>query len=287
MLFVNLPLRYILEDSRYLQLLLAHTASKESADAAGPRLGPELGPELGLDARVLEQDRSWFEGLAQRLRQESVCCTVHLPFIDLRPGSPDRFIREASQRRLEMALDIASLFSPQRLIAHPHYFGGVNGHDPQAWLDNSAAAWSALIDKLPPGAVLCLENTHETEPGQLLALASRLDPEKSGICFDAGHWFSFAKGWKRRNLDFWLETLAPRIKHMHLHDNDGSHDQHKGLGHGDIPWDQLLALLQRLDLRPSATLEPHCEESFLQSLEFLRDRPQFCAQFATPGRCRG
>ncbi len=283
MLFVNLPLRYILDDNRYLQLLLAHTASAAATD--GP--GPKLGPELGLDARVLDQERTWFEDLAVSLREKSICCTVHLPFIDLRPGSPDRIIREASQRRLEMALEIALLFKPKRLIAHPHYFGSVNGNDPEGWLRESVSIWSGLIDKLPSDAVLCLENTHETKPDQLVALASELDPVKSGICFDVGHWFSFAKGYKHNNLAPWLEAFAPHLKHLHLHDNDGSKDQHKGMGQGDIPWDQVFGLLRELGLKPSATLEPHCEESFMHSMAFLQNHPDYVQSVITPEGCNG
>ncbi len=282
MLFVNLPLRYILDDNRYLQLLLAHTAGSASID--GP--GPKLGPELGLDARVLEQERTWFEDLAGRLRQQAICCTVHLPFIDVRPGSPDRMIRDASRQRLEMALEIASLFAPKRLIAHPHYFGSVNGNDFKSWLRESARIWSGLIEKLPADAMLCLENTHESKPDQLVALAAELDPAKSGICFDVGHWFSFAKGHKRRNLAEWLEALSPYLKHLHLHDNDGSKDQHLGMGHGGIPWDQVFAQLRELGLTPSATLEPHCEESFMQSMAFLQAHPDFLDSVSTPEGCR-
>ncbi len=281
MLFVNLPLRYILDDNHYLQLLLAHT----DPDTASSKLAFRLGPELGLDARVLEQDRSWFEALAEKLHAKSICCTVHLPFFDLRVGSPDRMIREASQKRLEMALEITSLFAPKRLIAHPNYLARLDGNYTQGWLGNSVDIWSALIEKLPPDAQLCLENTHELSPEPLVALAAELDPAKCGICFDVGHWFSFANGRQRNNLELWLEALAPYLKHLHLHDNDGSDDQHKGLGQGDIPWKLVFNTLRGLGLTPTATMEPHTEEAFMQSVTFLQNHQEILESIASPGGC--
>ena len=50
----------------------------------------------------------------------------------------------------------------------------------------------------------------------------------------------------------WLETCAPYISHFHIHNNDGTQDQHNALQEGSIP---MKALLQRIgELCPDATV---------------------------------
>jgi sugar phosphate isomerase/epimerase len=42
----------------------------------------------------------------------------------------------------------------------------------------------------------------------------------------------------------WITTLGERITYVHLHDNDGSGDQHLPLGQGNLPLLEVLAALE-------------------------------------------
>ncbi len=64
--------------------------------------------------------------------------------------------------------------------------------------------------------------------------------------------------------------MAPYLRHMHLHDNDGVADKHLGLGVGSIPWSELFAGLELLDLAPTFTLEPHTKEDLEHSWKFIK-----------------
>ena len=199
---------------------------------------------------------------------------------DLHPGSPDRNILSATRASLARALEIAALYEPEHMVAHPAYQPAVGLVDFETWLESSLESWTAVLDGWPGGPFLFLENVYETEPEQLFALVAALPRERVGVCFDAGHWHSFSGGARRRDLGRWLEILGPRIRHLHLHDNDGSHDLHLGLGRGTIPWGELFPALDRLSAPPTVTLEPHSEEALLASLEFIAAHPGYFVRWA-------
>ncbi len=252
--FVNLPLGYIHRDRSYLELFLAG----------------KLAPELGLDAQVLEeQDDDWHWGVAAELAGGGLSCAMHLPFLDLQPGSLDDLILEATRQRLSRALRVARIYSPVHLVGHAAFNDDIYAELFSSWVSRAAATWRQVLSHWPGHPSLFLENTLETEPGPLADLLAELGGLGAGFCLDVGHWFSFGKGWQRRDLAQWLVALRPHLKHLHLHDNDGSADQHLGLGQGSIPWDELFQGLQALGLQPTQTLEPHTREDLEHSLEFL------------------
>lgn len=274
MFYVNLPLRYIADGTPYLERFLEY-ARQQASDAGA---GPELGLELGMDAHAMEQlPLSWHQELASRLREQGAALALHLPFRDLAPGSVDRLIREASRQRLEAALELAQVYAPAHLVGHPIYNDDAWDQQPQRWASCSAEVWAKLLDAWPGHPPLFLENIFEREPGPLALLMKELAGRDVGICFDVGHWHSFSRGKARGNLEEWVTTLAPWIRHLHLHDNDGTGDEHKGLGRGEIDFAQFFALLKAHGATPSATFEPHCEEAFAQSLAYVAAHPELFA----------
>jgi sugar phosphate isomerase/epimerase len=242
-----------------------------------------LCPEVGLDAFVLEnREANWHQKIAAELEHRQLKCSLHLPFCDLQPGSMDPYILEASRKRLASALEISALYKPCLLVGHA-YFTPLYRDCVSKWLELSIATWSRLLDSWPEHPPLCLENTRESDPQVLLSLLEGLSNYRAGICFDVGHWFSFAQGKSRQNLEEWIACLAPYIYHLHLSDNKGTNDQHLGLGQGGIPWQEFFALLAKYNLGPSFTLEPHNKSALQQGLQFLSQHPDWvgrcCADF--------
>ena len=100
-----------------------------------------------------------------------------------------------------------------------------------------------------------LENIYEESPATLTALVDRLDSPWLGHCFDIGHWRLFGSTPQAE----WLAAIAPRLLHLHLHDNRGLSDDHLPVGEGIIDYaptyvtstsydDSLLAAGATLDL---------------------------------------
>lgn len=251
MLFTNLPLRYIHATSTYLDFFLRQN----------------LSPELGIDALALDSlPRTWHTHIAAIFHQAGLTCAVHLPFMDLHPGSSDPQVRQVCVDRLRQAIDIALIYQPAHCVAHLDFVEWISRSRADAWLDLSVATWTAVLGHL--GAVpLFLENVCEQEPHRVASVLTALHG-RARMCFDLGHWYSFGGGYARDNLEQWLAELGPWIGHVHLHDNDGSADQHRGLGRGGIPWTRIEHFLRaRPDI--SATIEPHTLEDFQATYAYL------------------
>ncbi|BFR49599.1 sugar phosphate isomerase/epimerase [Nitratidesulfovibrio sp. HK-II] len=256
--FVNLPLSWVARDPAWLDRFVAEA----------------MPPELGIDTFAVQNlSRDWHRETARRLADAGLPCAVHLPFFDLHPGSLNDGVLAASRETLRRAADLAALYGPRHLVGHAAFDHSQHEPELDAWLERATGTWSAVLDVCD--APVRIENTHEREPEPVAALVGALPADRAGICFDAGHWHSFARGVQRRDLRRWLDAFAPRLAHLHLHDNDGSDDQHLGLGTGSIPLDDLFGGLIARGLHPTATLEPHDEASFAVSRAWLAARPQY------------
>ena len=242
-----------------------------------------VGVEVGLDPLLLDAvSADWHRDAARRFRDAGIAATVHLPFFDLQPGSADVRIQAASCDRLRSALEIAALYQPQRLVGHAAYNRFLYIRSFLQWAERAADTWVKVLAVWPEHPPLCLENTFETDPAtvsEAVAILRRRMPQEAagriGVCFDVGHWYAFAAGKTRGNLDAWLDALAPYLLHLHLHDNDGSFDQHLGPGQGEIPFAAIFAGLAARHLTPTATFEPHTPEAFTAALAFAASRPEY------------
>uniref|UniRef100_A0A7C4AHX9 Sugar phosphate isomerase/epimerase n=1 Tax=Fundidesulfovibrio putealis TaxID=270496 RepID=A0A7C4AHX9_9BACT len=263
MFFVNLTLRAVKNDPDKLAAFLARGVNAE----------------LGMDPVLMDAtDAAWHRDMAARLADAGVRAAVHLPFFDLQPGSADALIRRATRERLLRAADLAALYDPAHLVGHASYDPLLYVRSYDQWMERSLETWGAMLAAWPEHPPLHLENTFEFRPGMVTrlveALRARCGP-RVGICMDVGHWHSFAGGSARDDLDAWLDAFAPLVTHTHLHDNDGAADQHKGLGRGAIPWQAFFEGLAARGLTPSVTFEPHGEDAFTDSMEFVRANPHW------------
>ncbi len=97
------------------------------------------------------------------------------------------------------------------------------------------------LDELEPFARernvrLALENGSFEAISKLL---SEYDPKYLGLCYDCGHG-NIRK--EKDGLDQ-LESLKDRLISVHLHDNDGTGDQHKILFTGTVDWERLAGIM--------------------------------------------
>ncbi len=263
--FVNLPLSYAARQPEYIEIFISRRVC----------------PELGMDTYAVQSlPEAWHRETAARFRQAGLACAVHLPFFDLSPGSLNDAVLDATRATLRRAAELAALYAPQHFVGHPHYNRGE--HEPRAeeWLRRGVQTWLDVLEQVPD-VPLFLENTHERALQPILNLLDMLPAARTGLCLDVGHWHAFAQGWRNRDLAEWLELAGARLRHLHLHDNDGSDDQHAGLGAGSIPLEELFGVLAASGVRPSATLEPHDEGAFETSLAVLEQRGDWVAALRT------
>jgi len=232
-------------------------------------LGYGLNPEIGLDADSLDNfSRAEFIETADRFRQNGRTVTLHAPFMDLAPGSPDPAVRALARRRFEQLLELVPVFNPRTIVCHSGYDGKRYRHMRAEWMESSLQLWRWLAAAAgSAGAALMLENVYEKDPAEMRNLFENLNDLGVGFCLDIGHQHAFS----RSPLSEWLEQLGPYLGQLHLHDNDGSQDGHLALGKGTCDLQGLFAFLKTDGAGPLvATLEPHLEPDLWPSLEYLR-----------------
>lgn len=252
--YVHFPMCHIVEEKLSLEVLLRN----------------KINPELGLDAIALDYvNKSWHKELAMILKDNGKTCAMHLPFHDLQPGSIDDFILFATRERLKRSLEIAAIYQPHYLVAHDYFINLYNEFFSR-WLNRSVVTWTQVLREWSSSIPLYLENVRESDPHPVSDLLNELKDYNVRFCFDLGHWFSYGKGSQLKNLALWIQVMSPYIAHLHLHDNDGIEDQHLGLGLGNIPWIELFAGLDFLDLTPGFTLEVKNLEDLEYSYRFIQ-----------------
>lgn len=228
-----------------------------------------LNPEIGLDANSLDTySPADFKAIASRLLENDLTVTLHAPFMDLAPGSPDSAVRALTRRRFEQMLRLVAVFRPKTIVCHSGYDHKRYGHMWEKWLENSLEIWQWLAAGIrSAGSRLMLENVYEQGPADMQVLLERLQNHGAGFCLDIGHQHAFS----RSTLADWLQTLGRYLGQLHLHDNDGSQDSHLALGKGTSDLPTLFRFLKSDSAGPLVvTLEPHREPDLWPSLEYLK-----------------
>ncbi|NMA20365.1 MAG: sugar phosphate isomerase/epimerase [Lentisphaerae bacterium] len=115
----------------------------------------------------------------------------------------------------------------------------------------SDTVWSNLarnVELLLPaaedaGIILALENGQESAADleKMLDLIRGFKHSNLGLCFDSGH----AHCYSDLGVSGALNLCADQIVTCHLHDNDGSGDQHNPPGEGSIEWKNMIPALKQ------------------------------------------
>ncbi len=193
--------------------------------------------------------------------------TLHAPFVDLSPGSPDETIRNISLNKIVSALDVAEFIPVKSIVVHSGYNDWFFDFKPEKWLKNAVKTFSAICEKASSlGAEVYVENIFERSPETLLALLGEIGWENLKICFDAGH----ANLFSSIPLVDWVDRLGSTISEVHIHDNTGLRDEHLPVTEGAINFRGILWALKERNLKPTFTLEPHTLEHARRTLHAFR-----------------
>jgi sugar phosphate isomerase/epimerase len=205
--------------------------------------------------------------------------TVHAPYEEVALLSDDPQERHASLRVMLACLEAAAALNAELVVIHLERQRAARHLRPeQSWsyLEAASDVVNVLADRAEMlGLVLGLENLNysdravDVDPQWLVALVDRLARSTVGITFDLGHaqlGFSGAEPVRQAAALF-----GDRIRHYHVHDNDGSADQHTQLGLGRVDLGVLLpatAALLALEIFPNTPVD--VEHALTSSLQVLR-----------------
>ncbi len=229
-----------------------------------------LNPEIGFDAETLDHiSPARAEAVARQFLQKGRTITLHGPFTDLSPGSPDKAIQSISRRRFEQLAALVPIFKPKCVVCHTGYDQKRYWPMRESWLENSLQVWRPLAKTFKKdGTCLMLENVYEKDPSEILPLILGLKDHVVGFCLDIGHQAAFGEA----SISKWVQSMSSHIQQLHLHDNNGARDDHLALGTGNINIKGVFQELHTLDIQPAAiTLEPHRAQDLMPSLKYLAD----------------
>ncbi|MCU0589295.1 MAG: sugar phosphate isomerase/epimerase [Syntrophobacteraceae bacterium] len=227
----------------------------------------KMNVEIGLDAMALDtRSPREFAPVAERLHARGCRVSLHGPFWGLEPASMDPMVRQISRYRIQQFFDLISIFDPVQVVCH-------TGYDPrhylsheESWVDGSVAFWEPFVTRAESlQTPLLLENVWEAGPTFHRAIFDKLPSPFFAFCLDVGH----QNGFSSTPLGEWLNVLGDHIQELHLHDNDGTFDQHRPVGSGSVDFQTLFLFLRATGRDPLMTLEPHREEDLAETLEGL------------------
>lgn len=226
--------------------LISTTASDAANVARKYALGIEIAEYCtawNMDDKFQETDAAVTEKLNEISKR-----VLHAPFNELFPCAIDPKARELASYRYRRAIELAKRYGATKVIIH----GGYNPwiYYPVWYTEQSVLFWKDFLND-DPGVEIVLENVLETEPEMLLDIIKGIDDSRLRMCLDIGHVNAYSK----IPVMEWLEVCAPYISHFHIHNNDGSWDNHCPLNQGTIPMRDFLNRAESLCPNATYTLE--------------------------------
>ncbi len=233
----------------------------------------DLQPEIGLEGESLwtKEDEA-FATIALQFQKKQISCTLHAPFFDLVPGGTDSRVLDITREKLRRAFSLIKIFKPRSIVCHLGYLEEIHSYHRKNWLRVSVETWSELLKTAADfNTQIMFENTYEKLPDIHYQLFQNLPGDNFGFCLDVGHLMAYAGS----TWQIWLEKLQPWLGQVHLHDNDGTGDDHIAIGQGQFEFEDFFTHLRKNNLSPLITLEPHSKDDLWGSLNAIRSMNLF------------
>lgn len=196
--------------------------------------------------------------------------TLHAPFVDMNIASPNPVLRRTILRQLEKSIQYASRLNCRLWIFHPGKRTGISEFYPGLdWQLNLESMRYLLEMARKHGVEIAVENVPEPFPFLMKSVEDFLRfyddfDGNVGLTLDIGH-----ANVNHQVLEF-IQRLSKRIVHIHVSDNDGTFDFHRGIGYGNVDWQKVASAVKKTKYDNVIMLESidHVEES-LQKLKQL------------------
>lgn len=188
---------------------------------------------------------------------------LHAPFAELIPCAIDPNVRANALFRFRQTLSAAQRLGVHQIVVHGGFIPYV--YYPEWYVEQSIAFWQELLSDAPDDLLLAVENVMEPGPQTLVEIAKGVADVRLGLCLDVGHANTVVS--KTAPQD-WLVPMLPWLRHVHLHSNHGSLDEHLPFPEGTLDAPAILSFLtQHPEI--SVTLE---NQNALPALRALRAR---------------
>ena len=229
----------------------------------------------GFDATLIWWDvEDWadFRTLPERARKAGLHVeNMHASFDNANHLWEDSAAGQAAFEYYMMCLDDCGVYEIPTVVMHTG-----RGRDPlPPGSEPGMERFARLIDRAEElGVGIALENQGCPDKTlRAMELLERFGSPNLGMCYDSGHGNILTNLGRGREM---LARFGHRLKALHLHDNDGSGDQHRLPGDGTIDWPAVMRQIRQAGYRGATTLELGNAYKQLAPEEFL-DRAYQCA----------
>jgi len=223
------------------------------SDSAAP-LAREHGLGLELDdfctAMNMDTDFDRWDTRTRGFLAQSDRFILHAPFAELHPCAIDPLVREVAMRRFNQAAQLCHRYGISRMVIHSGFIPNV--YFPVWFVEQASAFFREFLKGQPSDFSIMIENVLDPDPQPLLDMVCAIGDDRAGICLDVGHAHTVSD----IPVDGWLRALAPKLTHLHVHDNDRSWDTHSVPGDGTIGFPGLFDSI--FSLAPKATITCEC-----------------------------
>lgn len=201
------------------------------------------------------------------LRRVPGMLTMHGPFMDMAPGSPDQRINQVCVDRYQQAIRIGSELGIEVIVFHANFIAAIHTHEyHMSWHNRNVSFWGPMADFARRyGLTVAVENMWEYDPEIIAQVVEEVAHPNLGLCLDVGHANLFGEV----PFEKWLEVVEPIIIHSHMNNNNGKIDVHKGFDDGVLDYHHVLEQIRALSTPPSITLEMDDVEAMRASLRYM------------------
>lgn len=154
---------------------------------------------------------------------------------------------------LREEIDFAQQLGAQTLVLHSACFGLVVEDDRPDWPEIIRITRYAA-DRNVRLAMENLKNCIWILDRILDEVGDNPEDTNLGVCIDIGH-ANQSDDAGRHPVTNYLERYAGQLTHLHLHDNQGTDDEHLLPGEGTVDWPSVREVLERLDYSGTAVFE--------------------------------
>ena len=217
-------------------------------------------------AMILDRQAYYIEefnrGLEGYLHNRSI--SLHGPFVDMSPGSPDKEIRRVTLERFNQCYAIAHDFKAKHMVFHSGFIPKVS-YGPE-WLENSKIFWQDFLKDKNGDINIHIENVFDDDYLLLKELIEEINHPVFSLCLDVGH----ANTCSKKPIKQWIEEMKHHIGYVHLHNNFGDGDSHNELQKGSLNMEEILKELTDKVVEAPWSLEVFSREGIEASLEYLK-----------------
>lgn len=191
--------------------------------------------------------------------------TVHAPFADINIASPNPVLRRVMLKRLEKSLIYTHQLGSRLWTFHSGWKSGVSEFYPNLdWQLNLRSVRALLTFAKKLDVDIAIENT----PEPFHFLVKRMEDfalfySELGSDVDLVMTLDVAHANTAQQVSGFIDKFSNRIAHVHISDNEGKYDSHKGIGYGVINWKDVATALKSINYRGTVVLESvdHVHES--------------------------